>query len=74
MFIARFRRYIEKFGGYIVSDEYYEKDLYKKEKVYPISNIDKNTPIIVTLMKKSAMQIIGKIKDRKNVLFLSIKC
>ncbi|MCI9143524.1 MAG: hypothetical protein HFH87_13080, partial [Lachnospiraceae bacterium] len=72
LFMARFRRYMNEFGGYIVSDEYYMSDVWKGEKVYPLSSICKDVPIIVALMKESAQQVVNKFIDRKNVLYLSI--
>lgn len=72
LFMARFRRYMRSFGGYVVSDEYYQKDLCRGENVYCLSRIDKNIPIVVALMKQSAKQVTEKVKNLKNVLFLSI--
>lgn len=73
LFMARFKRYMSVFGGYIVSDEYYTSDSWKGEKVYPLAKVEKDTPIIVALMEESAKQVAEKLCDRKNVLFLSIK-
>lgn len=73
LFMARFRRYMKEFGGYIVSDEYYKENLYKKEQIYPLSYIEENVPIIVTLMKDSSLEVVDKVRRRKNILFLSIK-
>ena len=73
LFMARFRRYFSEFGGYIVSDEFYNEDFCKEEKVYPLSNIDRNAPVIIALMRKSTMQVMDKMRGRENVLFLSVK-
>lgn len=73
LFMARFRRYFSEFGGYIVSDEFYKEDFYNEEKVYPLSNIDRNAPVIIALMRKSTMQVMDKMRGRENVLFLSVK-
>ena len=73
LFMARFKRYMNEFGGYIVSDEYYMSDLWKGEKVYPLSLVSEDVPIIVALMKESAQQVENRLCGRKNVLFLSIK-
>lgn len=71
LIMARFRRYMNEFGGYIVSDEFYKEDSYKGEKIYPLSCIDREIPIIVALMKESTMQVMEKMYKRENVLFLS---
>lgn len=73
LFMARFRRYMNEFLGYIVSDECYKNSTCKGDPIYPLSQIDKDMPIIVALMKESSIQVMDKIKDRKKVLFLSIK-
>lgn len=73
LFMARFRRYMNEFGGYIVSDDYFEKGFYKGEKIYPLSCIERNTPIVVALMKQSTLQVMDKILGWENVLFLSLK-
>lgn len=72
LFMARFRRYMNEFGGYIVSDEYYMSDVWKGEKVYPLSSMCEDVPIIVALMKESAQQVANRLCGRKNVLLLSI--
>ena len=73
LFMARFRRYMKQFGGYIVSDEYYRGDWWNGESIYPLSSIDMDVPIIVALMEKSAKQVANRLCNRPNVLFLSIK-
>lgn len=72
LFMARFRRYMNTFGGYIVSDEYYKENICRGDRIYPLSVIDIETPVIVAMMRKSSLQIEQKTKNMKNVLFLSI--
>ncbi len=72
LFMARFRRYMDEFGGYIVSDEYYEKKRDEREQIYRLSQIEREAPLIVAMTGKVAIQIVDRVKDRKNVLFLSI--
>lgn len=73
LFMARFGRYIENFIGYVVSDEYYSNTICRGNRIYPLSQIGKDEPLIIALMKKSAIQVVDKVKDRRNVLFLSIE-
>ncbi|MCX4339242.1 MAG: hypothetical protein OSJ72_06310 [Lachnospiraceae bacterium] len=72
LFMARFERYMNAFGGYVVSDEYYEEKPDKKEQIYRLSQIEKESPLIVAMTSKVAIQIVDRIRDRKNILFLSI--
>lgn len=71
LFMARFRRYMNGFGGYVVSDEYYEETADQKERVYKLSQIDTDAPLIVAMTEKVAVQIVNRVRDRVNVLFLS---
>lgn len=72
LFMARFRRYMEEFGGYVVSDEYFVNGIYKGDKVYALSYIGKDVPLIIALGKESSWQVADKVRGRKNVMFLSI--
>lgn len=72
LFMARFRRYMNRFGGYVVSDEYYEGTADQKEQIYKLSQIDRDAPLIVAMTEKVAVQIVNRVRDRANVLFLSI--
>lgn len=72
LFMARFQRYMNAFGGYVVSDEYYVETLDQTERVYRLSQIDLEAPLIVAMTEKIAMQIADRVKERKNALFLSI--
>lgn len=71
LFMARFRRYMNEFGGYVVSDEYYEETADQKEQIYKLSQIDRDAPLIVAMTEKVAVQIVNRVRDRANVLFLS---
>lgn len=71
LFMARFRRYMNGFGGYVVSDEYYEGTADQKEQIYKLSQIDRDAPLIVAMTAKVAVQIVNRVRDRINVLFLS---
>lgn len=72
LFMARFQRYMNVFGGYVVSDEYYVETLDQTKQVYKLSQIDLEAPLIVAMTEKVATQIADRVKERKNVLFLSI--
>lgn len=72
LFMARFRRYMSGFGGYVVSDEYFESAGYSGEQVYKLSQIGAEEPLIVAMTGKVALQVINKVRDRVNVLFLSV--
>lgn len=73
LFMARFKRYIDEFKGYIVSDEYYRESVWEGEKIFPLSYIGTDAAIIVALTKKSAREVVDKVADRENILFLSMK-
>lgn len=73
LFMARFRRYMEEFGGYVVSDEYFIGDRYRGDKVYPLSYIGGDVPLVIAMGKESSWQVSDKIRGRKNVMFLSIQ-
>lgn len=73
LFLERFGRYMDEFGGYIVSDEYYTGSSWNGERVHPVSAMADDIPIIVALMEKSTRQIKDKLFHRQNVLFLSIR-
>lgn len=72
LFMARFRRYMDEFGGYVVSDEYYGKNRDEREQIYRLSQIEREASLIVAMTGKVAIQIMDRVKDRKNVLFLSL--
>lgn len=72
LFMARFQRYINEFGGYVVSDEYFEGVGQKEGRIYKLSQIDADAPLIVTMTEKVAVQIVDKVKDRTDVLFLAV--
>lgn len=72
LLLARFRRYMNEFGGYIVSDEYYEETSNEKAQIYRLSQIEQGVPIMVAMTGKMAIQILDRLRDRENILFLSI--
>lgn len=72
LFLARFHRYMEEFGGYVVSEEYYKSNRYKGKPVYSILHVKRNTPLIIALRKELSERITDNVKDMENVLFLSI--
>lgn len=72
LFMARFRRYMNEFGGYVVSDECFEENKGKGKRVYRLSQIEREAALIVAMTSKVAIQIVGKARNRENVLFLSI--
>lgn len=72
LFMARFQRYMNAFGGYVVSDEYYVPTQDQTERVCRLSQTDPEAPLIVAMTEKMAIQITDKVRERKNVLFLSI--
>ncbi|MDE7331786.1 MAG: rhamnan synthesis F family protein [Lachnospiraceae bacterium] len=72
LFMARFQRYMNAFGGYVVSDEYYIETQDQTEQVCRLSQTDPEAPLIVAMTEKVAMQIAGRVRERKNVLFLSM--
>lgn len=70
--MARYRRYMNEFGGYIVSDEYYTKEMETDMMVYPLSKISRNTSIIVALLEKTSQEVRGLLKGYSHALFLSV--
>lgn len=72
LFMARFRRYMNAFGGYVVSDEYYAETQGQKGQVYRLSQTGSEAPLIVAMTEKVAIQIADRVRGRKNVMFLSI--
>ncbi len=73
MFIyIRFRRYMNDFGGYIISDELYTDEMREDKMVYPLSRIHRDAPIIVALSEKNTGEVSGKLREWKNVIFLSM--
>lgn len=72
LFMARFRRYMNEFGGYVVSDEYYEETADQKEQIYKLSQIDRDAPLIVAMTEKVAVQVINSLWERVNILFLAV--
>lgn len=72
LFMARFQRYMNAFGGYVVSDEQYAETQNGKGQVYRLSQTDSEAPLIVAMTEKVAIQIADRVRDRKNVMFLSI--
>lgn len=72
LFLARFQRYMNEFGGYVISDEYYDKIEDKNNQIYRLSQIEREAPLIVAMTGKVAVQIVDRIRDRKNVLVLSV--
>lgn len=72
LFMARFRRYMNEFGGYVVSDEYYEETADQKEHIYKLSQIDRDAPLIVAMTAKVAVQVINSLWERVNILFLAV--
>lgn len=73
LFLERFGRYMDEFGGYIISDEYYTGTARNDEKVHPLSAMAEDMPIIVALMEESTRQVADKLCGRQNVLFLSAR-
>ncbi len=73
LFMARFRRYMNEFCGYVISDEYYGETESQDKQIYKLSEIDREVPLIVAMTGKVAVQVISKLRDRKNVLFLSVE-
>lgn len=72
LFMARFGRYMNGFGGYVVSDEYYEETADQKEHIYKLSQIDRGAPLIVAMTAKVAVQVINSLWERVNILFLAV--
>lgn len=70
--LAHFQRYMDDFGGYIVSDGHYPQGVEKGEKIYPLSVIDRDAPVIVALMEKNTREVAGRLKGWNNVVFLSV--
>lgn len=68
LFMARFRRYMNEFGGYVVSDEYFKKTQSRKEPLYKLSQMDLETPLVVAMTRKVAIEVADRLKGRKNVL------
>ena len=73
LFMARFKRYMNEFCGYVVSDNYYVEARDEGGQAYKLSEIDREAPLIVAMTGKVAVQVISKVRDRKNVLFLSVE-
>lgn len=69
---VHFRRYMNEFGGYIVSDEYYPKEMETDETVCPLSAVDKDAPIIVALLEERAREVSGVLEGWNNVVWLSV--
>lgn len=72
LFMARFKRYMNEFGGYVVSDEYYEETESQNKQTYKLSQIGVEEPMIVAMTEKVAVQIVNRVRNRDNILFLSI--
>lgn len=72
LFMARFQRYMNELGGYVVSDEYYKEDEMKGKQIYRLSQIENDAPLIVAMTEKVAVQIVNRTRERTNVLYLSI--
>ena len=70
--LARFRRYMNEFSGYIVSDGHYTKEMEADRKTYPLSMIDKSAPIIVALLEKNTQDVKETLKGYPNAVFLSV--
>lgn len=70
--MARFRRYMNEFGGYIVSDECYSEEMEADQMVLPLSSVDKDAPVIVALLEDRTREVMGKLEDRGSVLWLSV--
>ena len=60
------------FGGYIISDELYTDEMREDKMVYPLSRIHRDAPIIVALSEKNTGEVSGKLREWKNVIFLSM--
>lgn len=69
---AHFRRYMNEFGGYIVSDEYYTKEMEADETVLPLSAVGKDAPIIVALLEERTREVSGVLEGWNNVVWLSV--
>ena len=65
LFMARFRRYMNEFCGYVISDEYYGETESQDKQIYKLSEIDGEVPLIVAMTGKVAVQVISKLRDRK---------
>lgn len=72
LFMARFQRYMNEFGGYVVSDEYYEETENRDKQIYKLSQIGVEAPLIVAMTEKVALHVMDRVRDRENVLFLSV--
>ena len=57
----------------MISDEYYGETESQDKQIYKLSEIDGEVPLIVAMTGKVAVQVISKLRDRKNVLFLSVE-
>lgn len=72
LFMARFRRYMNEFGGYVVSDEYYGETESEDKQIYKLSQINLDAPLILAMTEKVAVQVINSLWERVNILFLSV--
>lgn len=69
---AHFLRYMNEFGGYIVSDEYYSKEMEADRTVLPLSAVNKDAPIIVALLEERTREVVGILEGWNNVVWLSV--
>lgn len=69
---AHFRRYMNEFGGYIVSDEYYTEEMEADGTVLPLSEVGKDAPIIVALLEERTREVFGLLESWNNVVWLSV--
>lgn len=72
LFMARFKRYMNEFGGYVISDEYFEGAQKQEIRLYKLSQIDSEAPLIVAMTNKVAIQVADRVAGRENVLLLSV--
>ena len=63
---------MNEFGGYIVSDEYYTKEMEADETVLPLSAVGKDAPIIVALLEERTREVSGVLEGWNNVVWLSV--
>ncbi len=70
--LARFRRYMNAFGGFIVSDGHYTGELETDKMVYPLSAVSKDAPIIVALLEKNSREVYELLKEWENAVFLTV--
>lgn len=69
---ARFQRYMNAFGGYIVSDEYYSDEMKSDGTVLPLSAVSKDAPVIVALLEERTREVAGILEGWNNVVLLSV--